>query len=364
MEEIVEQAKRVESRVPAGIRESNLELFRIILMLMIIAHHFIVHGIGYQSNIFTINNVIAVTLEPIGRMAVICFEIISGFFIYSFTFKLEKFVKLILEMVFYAMIWFAILTLTKQVPYSTDFLKYSLMPFLYGNWFLTCYLLIYLASPLIKKAIVASTEKQLRLSVIVFYVLVNIVCFVARNTLIESWFTRPILFVFWLFIGAWIQKGNYSINWKWRLAGIGAFVLGTAIRLALLYSNSVNSAQHDIDKYFSYYSPFLVVEATALFLEFKGFKTKESRIINGISGATLGIYLIHDNDYARKTIWHTLLKTENYVDSPYMILYLIGCTFLVFSICLMVDLLRKNYIERVLSHLMNDCIHKRKADLS
>jgi surface polysaccharide O-acyltransferase-like enzyme len=255
-------------------------------------------------------------------------------------------------MVFYAMIWFAVLTLTKQVPYSTDFLKYSLMPFLYGNWFLTCYLLIYLASPLIKKAIVASTEKQLRLSVIVVYVLVNVVCFVARNTLIENWFTRPVLFVFWLFIGAWIQKGNYSINWKWRLAGIGAFVLGTAIRLALLYSNSVNSAQHDIDKYFSYYSPFLVVEATALFLEFKGFKIKESRIINGISGATLGIYLTHDNDYARKTIWHTLFKTENYVDSPYMILYLIGCTFLIFLVSLLIDFSRKHFLEHPLLGLI------------
>jgi surface polysaccharide O-acyltransferase-like enzyme len=352
METTEESLNCQTSLVPRKSRESNLELFRIVLMLMIIAHHFIVHGIGYQSNIFTINNVIAVTLEPIGRMAVICFEIISGFFIYNFTFKLDKFVKLILEMVFYAMIWFAILALTKQVPYSTDFLKYSLMPFLYGNWFLTCYLLIYLASPLIKKAIVASTEKQLRLSVIVFYVLVNIVCFVARNTLIENWFTRPVLFVFWLFIGAWIQKGNYSINWKWRLAGIGAFVLGTAIRLALLYSNSVNSAQHDIDKYFSYYSPFLVVEATALFLEFKGFKIKESRIINGISGATLGIYLTHDNDYARKTIWHTLFKTENYVDSPYMILYLIGCTFLIFLVSLLIDFSRKHFLEHPLLGLI------------
>ena len=184
------------------------------------------HGVGYQSNAFTTNNIIAVALEPVGRMAVICFALLSGYFLCDFTFKLEKFTKLILEMVFYTLIWFTVLTLTKQVPYSVDFLKYSVLPFLYGNWFLTCYLLIYLVSPLIKKVIIASTERELRFYTIGFYLLTSFICFLARNTLIEEWFTRPILFMFWLFAGAWLRKGNYSINWKWRLIGITAFSIG------------------------------------------------------------------------------------------------------------------------------------------
>ena len=232
-------------------------------------------------------------------------------------------------------------------------MKYSLLPFLYGNWFLACYLVVYLASPLLKKAIIASTEKQLRYLVIIFYVLVNVICFLARNTLLENWFTSPVLFVFWLFVGAWIQKGNYSINWKWRLAGIGAFLIGTTIRLSLLYSNSINTTQHDIEKYFSYYSPFLVVEAAVLFLEFKELKIKQNKFINTISATTLGVYLIHDNDYARTTIWHTLLKTQNYTDSSLLFLYLVGCVCLIFVLSSVIDLIRMYFLEHPFFFLVN-----------
>jgi len=103
--ELTEQPiARAPELIPEKRRQSNVELFRIVLMLMIIAHHFIVHGIGYQPNAFNVNNALAVAIEPIGRMAVICFELISGFFLYNSCFKFEKFLKLILEMVFYSLL--------------------------------------------------------------------------------------------------------------------------------------------------------------------------------------------------------------------------------------------------------------------
>jgi len=43
---------RASELIPEKHRQSNIELSRIVLMLMIIAHHFIVHGIGYQPNVF------------------------------------------------------------------------------------------------------------------------------------------------------------------------------------------------------------------------------------------------------------------------------------------------------------------------
>lgn len=68
--------------------------------------------------------------------------------------------------------------------------------------------------------------------------------------------------------------------------------------------------------------------------------------INITASATFGVYLIHDNKIVRSFLWMSLFKNYRYQDSIMIIPYSIGVVAIVYIICTMVDLVRKNLFEK------------------
>ena len=73
---------------------------------------------------------------------------------------------------------------------------------------------------------------------------------------------------------------------------------------------------------------------------------------NLIASSTFGVYLIHDNPYIRNYIWKELFKVSSYINSPYLFLYSILITFIVFIVCTFIDLIRR-LISILLGELFN-----------
>lgn len=83
-------------------RKTNLEVLRIISMVMIIAHHYALHsGFDFLSNI-TINQVIVHILTLFGKVGVALFILISGYFYDKSNFTVKKFISLILKVWIYS----------------------------------------------------------------------------------------------------------------------------------------------------------------------------------------------------------------------------------------------------------------------
>lgn len=75
-----------------SVRRSNIEFLRIVAMLMILAHHYFMHGIIHfsQPDAYIIwrggvpfNKVISTLAMPGGKVGVAVFYIISGYFLYQ-----------------------------------------------------------------------------------------------------------------------------------------------------------------------------------------------------------------------------------------------------------------------------------------
>ena len=85
-------------------RESNIELFRIVLMLMIIAHHYVVNsgveGLYDYSNVSG-NQVFLELWGWGGKVGVNCFLLVTGYFMCRGHFTWRKFLRLYLEVKFY-----------------------------------------------------------------------------------------------------------------------------------------------------------------------------------------------------------------------------------------------------------------------
>ena len=90
----------------------------------------------------------------------------------------------------------------------------------------------------------------------------------------------------------------------------------------------------------------IILVSLLLFIGFQKTKIRNNKIINHISSATFGIYLIHDNPYIRSFLWNLLNKGKEYSNKPNFIPYSLEVTVLVFLGCLTLELVRSNLLEK------------------
>ena len=90
-------------------RQSNIELLRIIAMLMIVAHHFALHGgFVFPPSAISLNCVWIQFLQLGGKISVDIFVLISGFYMVSGgSFRLSKIIKLWLQLLTYSLAIYA-----------------------------------------------------------------------------------------------------------------------------------------------------------------------------------------------------------------------------------------------------------------
>ena len=93
--------------------------------------------------------------------------------------------------------------------------------------------------------------------------------------------------------------------------------------------------------------------AITLFLYFLTRKPIYNRFINIIASSILGIYLIHENNLMRNLIWDYIFPNLEYINSDFYILFFVIKVSLIFIICSFIELLRKKYLESVVSKLLD-----------
>ena len=87
-----------------GHRSTNLELFRIISMLLIVAHHYVVNS-GMMESMWehpgSFRSLFFFLFGAWGKIGINCFVMITGYFMCKSQITLKKFLKLILQIEFY-----------------------------------------------------------------------------------------------------------------------------------------------------------------------------------------------------------------------------------------------------------------------
>ena len=136
-------------------RRSNLELFRIITMIIIIMHHYVVNS----GLIEQINDVSQIGNKEIfmliwgwgGKTGINCFILITGYFMCTSSITVIKYAKLLAERYFYSVIIFFIFILSGYTVISFKGILEVIFPFFdISTNFTGCYLLFYLFIPFLK----------------------------------------------------------------------------------------------------------------------------------------------------------------------------------------------------------------------
>lgn len=268
-------------------RQFSIELFRVVLMLLIIWGHLIIYGIP-ESLINGGFYDVKLIIQSFTIIGVNGFVFISGY--YGIRFKLNKLMQMILQAVFFSVLINSTYFLLKH-SFNVESLIKSFFPASTNVWwFLSTYLILYIVSPVLNKGIHNLQKKEFQI-LLVSLLLIN--CLGG-----------------WIF-GGFETKGGYSF--------LHFLTIYTFARYVSIYNIKINSPLTKfilisllnsilaigthylipgfISKFYMYNNPLLLLSAFLLFSWFNQTQTRENKFIYRIATASLAVYLIHGNSY-------------------------------------------------------------------
>lgn len=332
-------------------RDSNLELYRILCMLMIVAHHYVVNS-GLTSvdgplsiNPYNVNSLFLRVFGMWGKTGINCFLLITGYFMCSKSISIKKYIRLLLQIYFYKWIIFFVFYLSGCERLSLLKIIKLLMPFwgLNSN-FTSCFVVFYLTIPFLSILVNNLTKRQHQLLLLLILFCYTILGSVPKYDVTFNYVTWfGILF----FIASYIRLYPSPLlkNRKlWGWATLGSLLLAIACVL-VMHRGSPRGyfLVSDSNKIMA------VVVAVCSFLWFKNMNIRQSKIINAIGGSTFGVLLIHANsDAMRSWLWKDMVDCVGHYSLPLgrLVLFSVGVVLTVFLVCVIIDQLRIGFLEK------------------
>lgn len=333
-------------------RDSNLELFRIVTMLLIIAHHYVVNSeLMSDDGPLTVFPTAARSLFLLlfgawGKIGINCFVMITGYFMCKSQITAKKFAKLVGEWLFYRYVILLIfIVLGYDAMTLKSIIKLAIPISMIEQNFTPCFVVFWLFIPFLNKITAIITERQhlyLLMLLGFTYVLLGTIHRVSMNYV--SWF------VVLYFIASYIRL--YPKKWMNNNVICGVFLLLSVALAAASIFVCVKTGR------FAYYfvtdsnTVLAVIVGVFAFLFFRNIRIPYSRFINAVGASTFGVFLIHAHSSSmRKWLWTDTIDCVGHYGDKLMPLYAIGCVAGVFIACALIDMIRINLLEKPLFKL-------------
>ena len=304
-------------------------------MLFIVMHHLAAHG-GYNfTDVTAVNKAVWGVFLIGGKLGVNLFVLISGYFLIDSTFKIEKFLKLIAEVFFYSAIIYLIFLLSGKIYFDSKIFVRNFLPTLTNRyWFVSCYVIMYALSPFINKALNACKMSE---HAILIAILLFIHCILTYFK--YSYLSNANWFIALYIVAAFVKRYKNKLLDN-RFLNLAVFVVSYALI-------AVHVIVYDYRRAYYLTSLLCFIASLSLFNVFRLIKKPfSSKLINCISASTLGVYLIHDNNYIRGFLWRELLNCPQAIKHDWFPLFAVIAVLAVFIVCTLIDILRRYLIEK------------------
>lgn len=330
-------------------RNSNIELFRIIIMLFIISHHYVVNSglTAFDGAIYTHflswRSIFLLIFGAWGKTGINCFVLITGYFMCKSNISAKKFVKLFFEIMFYRIIIYIIFWLTGYTEFTLKQLIIILIPIRdLSNDFNQTYLLFFLFIPFLNKLIHSLNEKYHLLLIILslfMYTFFGTIPFFHISFNYVSWFM--VLYLVSSYIRLYPRK-IFKNKFFWK----NTFLL--SIISVLFCAWLSEKLKKPMAFYFVTDSNTFLAFLTGVssFLVFLNLDIKYNKFINMISASTFGVLLIHaHSDEMRYLLWNDIFRVNQMYYSPFLIIYAVTVVLTIFVICIIIDKIRIKFVE-------------------
>lgn len=162
-------------------RDSNIELLRIVAILLIVISHFSYHGYnricgGYDQIVNSLNRILIFALD-LGNIGNVIFMLITGYFLcMSKSMKYRKLTNVILQVFTYSVVCYLLHQLFIASEFHIEELYFASTPLIHNTyWYFSTYVLIYLFHPYINIMITNLQKKELERLILTMIVVWSII---------------------------------------------------------------------------------------------------------------------------------------------------------------------------------------------
>ena len=354
------EEERSEITVRKKMRQSNIELLRILALLMIISCHFATHG-GFTFGIgkITIPHIWWNILELGGGCGTNIFMMITGYFLVKNTEttpKTNKAILLWLQVFFYSVMLFFLAFPLGYGDTSIKTILRSILPISFEAWwFASVYFVIYLLHPFINLALNAMNKNQYKGLLVLLIIMWSIIPTITTSSFQSN---QLIELIMMYIIGGYISKfgffekfksGKWALLWAFFTivsiaTSLGILVIGNKMTSDVIFSHSTY--------FYSRTNLLTIARAVCFFMTFLTLKIHNHIWIAKVSSAMFGVYLLHDSKLLRKIIWEDIFHNVSYQNTTRIIPYSIIVVLAVFISCTIIDLLRQTLLEKPIKTLI------------
>lgn len=332
-----------------GSRDSNIELLRCICMILLVAHHYAVHG-GLLYLDPSSTKTVGLIFLPVGKICFVAFVAISMYFLVDGKAKFERFLRCWLEVLFYSVALTILTWIDGGVIAPRDFISSFFVMTSNSHGFAASYLLFLLIYPFLLKITQDITKAQARYLLFVLF-LIQVI-----SQIMRAWtgYTQPVFSELTLFILCYILSLNLKRFSRGDLCHSRTICLCVLVAIygyTFLLNYAVYNGQdnpmirflHGITGDES--SAFYILGGYALFYLFLNTRIKPYKAINAIAKTTFGILLIHDHNFLRHIFWNEIIITETHFESQKFFFVFAVSVMIIFYTCAVIDYIRMELLE-------------------
>ena len=290
-------------------RDSNMELLRIIAMILVMIVHANFRALPVPSVEECCTEITSSILrfftESISIICVNLFILLSGW--YGIKFKSHRLGEFLFQVLFFSILGCALYYAIN--PFSGNILApiANILLLKQDNyWFVKAYLGLYIFAPVINAFVENVSKEQFRLFLITFFVFQTIYGWISPNA--APYFNNGYSTI--SFMGLYLL-GRYAhlhpikvwqLNKRYDMAIYLAIAIFTTIVAFFVQRYNIPV----LWRFYIYTSPFVIISA----LHFMLFFTKiqfSNKIVNWVASSCFGIYLLHSNSYLAKPYYDNII---------------------------------------------------------
>lgn len=353
------------------LRNSGVEILKIIAIFLIVISHVTqtlytinpafpsdyVLEVKYASK--NIQHLILTWFSTFGSQGNLIFLVSSAWFLLDSKKNNSKKITYILFDVWIISVFFLIVFKILNIyPIGLKEIIKSIFPTIFAlNWYITCYLLLYLIYPYLNEIIYKRTKAELLTCVFIMFVLYQGINYIHYGHFFPSSLIEFIVVYFEIaYIKLYLKK--YSQNIKINVIILLLSII--AIPILIIFTNflgmNITFFQDKLQHWGGNHCPFILINSICLFNIFNNIKF-HSKIINFISSLSLLIYIFHENyfvrEYLRPNIWIYIYKNYGYNN---VVLINLLISIFIFFISIFVSILYKVLLQPKL-YKTSDFLH-------
>ena len=342
-------------------REGNIELLRIVCMLIILGHHLAWHGVAMQSPLRE-NRAIATFLFAGGMTGVNCFVMITGYFLAPF--KAKRFFSTILQTLFYSVSLTLVMKYTGWNPAITgqNIVDSALIITRSPYWFVVMYLGLNAVLPILQPAVMNLSKRAHLWILILSAVYLSVIPTVTFQNPSNPFFHQITWFFFLYVLGAYFRKYPNRFTRCWPVHGLVFLGMVTLIAGLCLWGKYYPDLFQRVGSRQNFFADKnavpQVICSIALFLFFTGIRVKPVKALTLLSGASFGVYLIHDHMYFRNMIWGQWAQVWWACQTLDFWKTALLAPLVIYLACAVIDMIRKYLLEKPLMKLLSPVFDK------